>query len=160
MCVCIQVACIIPPRASLLMPTSRTLDPAADIPLHMNSWSMDYDLPVSLVTNFQETTTPILFRYFGMCPAGSYCLDNAYIQPCPPGTFCPTAGMLQFQLCPPGTYQPRSGSLYCFMCPTGTFCPDYGMFAPSLCPPGWTCSISALVNPTEFCPQGAWGGHG
>ena len=175
-----MLACLIPPRAALLMPTSRTQDPPANIPAYINSWPVDYDLSVALVTNFQDTTTPFTFRYYGQCPAGSYCLDNSYIQPCPPGAFCPNPGMLTFMLCPPGTYQSRSGALYCFLCPvgmwwaflpvrlgrwvhsscrvcfpsffSGTFCPDYGMAAPSICPPGWMCSVNALINPVEFCP--------
>ena len=115
----------------------------------------------------------------GVCPAGSYCPDEATTEPlsCSAGSYCPPGTAVPLP-CPGGAYS-NSTSLaeeaQCTQCPAGSSCLP-GSLAPSPCHPGTiaaarstTCALceggsyqsepnaTACLpcEPSAYCPAGA-----
>ena len=110
---------------------------------------------------------------FTSCDAGYYCpAASGYQIPCPPGSYCPTSGMVEATPCPAGTYGdkvnakdsrcsgPCDAGSYCSpgsisatqaQCPTGYYCPA-GTPNPVVCPVGHYCPLSS-AEPLK-CPPG------
>ena len=90
-----------------------------------------------------------------MCPVGKYCPDGI-AQECPPGSFCPVAGLRIDRPCAPGTFSMQGESSFCNLCPPGTFCFFQGQSIPYKCKPGYTCHLEGAATPAQPCPAGSY----
>jgi hypothetical protein len=81
-------------------------------------------------------------------------VDNTYLQPCVPSTYCPI-GSSSSTTCLSGNYCPDG--INQFSCPAGSYCPS-GSITPIQCLPGSYCppsSSTITICPSgNYCPDG------
>lgn len=85
----------------------------------------------------------------GSCPIATFCAPGQGSAPCPPGSFCPSAGLTAPVPCAPGAFSSAAGLTACTPTPPGTFSANSGASAPTLCPPG---SFGTAAGGTSCAP--------
>ena len=93
----------------------------------------------------------------GVCPAGSYCPDEATIEPlpCSAGSYCPLGTTVPLP-CHGGTYSNATSLAelsQCTQCPAGSSCLA-GSLAPSPCHPGTIAAASSTT--CALCKSGSY----